>query len=179
MSAEFRLETAGARAIEKSLAGLAARFGDLTGLMQDIGNFLESDTLDRFDTETAPDGSRWTPSARAKRDGGKTLTDNSLLRGSITHEASATSVRLGTNKVYGGIHQFGFDGQVTVQAHQRTIYQAFGRSLKAPVTFSVNAFERLLKMPARPYLGLSPEAEIEIPLLAEEWVRREAPEAFA
>jgi len=171
MSVEFRLETTGAQAIERSLAGLVTKFGDIEPLMTDIGVYLESATIERFDNETAPDGSRWTPSARAKRDSGKTLTDTAQLRSSITSEASGSSVAVGTNKIYARIHQLGFDGTIQVKGHKRTIHEAFGRSLKAPVTFDVDPFERLLNMPARPFLGLSAEDETEILAQVEDYAR--------
>lgn len=168
MSAAFIIETTGARAIEARLAGLQRAFGDLEELMSGIGGYLEGATIDRFDREEAPDGSAWTKSERARRDSGKTLQDSGQLRSSIVSEADSKSVRVGTNKVYAGIHQFGFDGNVTVRGHARTIDQAFGKQLKAPVTFNVDAFERLLKMPARPFLGLSGEDEAEILAFAED-----------
>lgn len=162
MAAEFRLETRGGTEIEARLGDLVAAFADLTPLMDGFGVYLEGATIDRFDTESAPDGTSWEPSQRAKKDGGKTLTDSAQLRSSITSQANSSSVRVGSNKIYAGVHQFGFNETVTVKAHRRTIHQAFGLSLSQPVSFDVPAFERLSAIPARPYLGLSADDEAEL-----------------
>lgn len=107
MAAAIRVTSTGGQEIERQLAKLGEAFGDLSDLMADLGMILESSTLDRFDTESAPDGSKWTPSIRARQGGGKTLTDSSQLRSSIHSIPSAKSVEVGTNKVYAGVHQHG------------------------------------------------------------------------
>lgn len=169
MSAEFRLQSTGALAIERALAGLVARFGDLTPLMEGIGLTLESATIDRFDTETAPDGSKWKPSLRAKTEGGKTLTDTSQLRSSVTSEADATSVAVGTNKIYAGAHQFG-----------ATIRAKSAKGLRFALPGGLG-FRRVMQveLPARPFLGLSAEDETEILAQIEDYARDAAPGAFA
>lgn len=152
MSDLFRLETTGGREIERRMANLAERFGDLTPLMQIFGTVLEDDTLDRFDTETAPDGSAWAKSGRAKVEGGKTLTDSSQLRSSIHHVAGADQVEVGTNKIYGRIHNEGG----TIRAKS-----AAGLRFKLPGKLG---FRRVMEveLPQRQFLGLSPFAEQEL-----------------
>ena len=100
--------------------------GGRSRLMFDvIGQALVTSTVDRFERETGPDGRAWEPSQRALEEGGQTLTDKGLLRGSITHVARRDGVDVGTNVPYGAIHQFG-SGDL----------------------------ERPKNIPARPYLGL-------------------------
>lgn len=168
MSAELNLELTGQAAIERALAAIAAGFDDTTGMMDEIGMFLESDTLDRFDTQTAPDGTKWQPSIRAREEVGKTLTDSTQLRSSITHNAQHNLVEVGTNKIYAGVHNDG----ATIRAKT-----AKGLRFQLPGGLG---FRRVMEveLPRRQFLGLSPEAETEIPLRAEDWVRRQAPEAF-
>lgn len=153
------------------MAALVIAFGDLEPLMQDFGLTLESSVTERFDTTTAPDGSEWAKSERVKEHGGKTLTLSAQLRGSVHSIASSTQVEIGTNKEYAGVHQDGFDGSVTVPTHTRTIEEAFGRRLKAPITFKVESFERAMKMPRRQFLGLSPEDEEELLAQVEDYAR--------
>ncbi len=179
MSATFSITTKGALAIQRRLGALVEAFGDLTPLMEGFGVTLEAATLDRFDREEAPSGLAWEKSQRAIDEGGKTLTDTGMLRQSVHSVASGNKVEVGTNKIYAGIHQFGFSGSVTVGKHTRTIDRAFGKALKQPVTFEVDAFERLVNMPARPYLGLSAEDETELLAQAEDYARDTAPGAFA
>lgn len=161
MSATFRLETTGAQAIERAMAGLAARFGDLTGLMEGIGLTLESSTIERFETGRAPDGSAWTPSIRARTEGGKTLVDTSQLRSSITSEADATSVAIGTNKIYAGVHQFG----ATIRAKSAPFLM-----FALPGGLGLRRVKEV-QIPARPFLGLSAEDEAEILAQTKDYAR--------
>lgn len=55
---------------------------------------------------------------------------------------------------YAPVHEYGFDGTVTVKAHLRTITQAFGRPI-APVTFTMPAHPRHMKLPERSFLRSS------------------------
>jgi phage virion morphogenesis protein len=167
--ASVQLSSTGARDIERRMAGLVAAFGDLTPLMEGFGLTLESSVTDRFDTETDPDGKRWEPSQRVKEHGGKTLTLSGQLRSSVHSIASSTQVEVGTNKVYAGAHNDGFKGTVTVPTHTRTIDEAFGRPLRAPVTFTVRSFERAMNMPQREFLDLSAEDENELLAQADDY----------
>jgi phage virion morphogenesis protein len=169
--ASVELTSTGARDIERRMLRLSEAFGDLTDLMEGFGVTLESSVTDRFDTETAPDGSKWTPSERVREHGGKTLTLSAQLKSSVHSIASADRVETGTNKVYAGVHQDGFDGTVTVPTHSRTIDEAFGRRLREPVTFTVKSFERAMNIPQRQFLGLSAEDEAELLAQAEDYAR--------
>ena len=51
--------------------------------------------------------SRWQKSAAAIKRGGRTLTDNSILKNSIHATSSDTYAKVGTDLVYAAIHQFG------------------------------------------------------------------------
>ena len=163
MVAQFGLSSEGGREIERKLAGLVEAFGDLEPLMAKLGIYLESATIERFETQTAPDGRKWEPSERAKRDNGKTLVDTSQLRSSITHSASSRSVEVGTNKIYAGVHQYGMNETVSVSAHSRTS--------PGGLTFAVDAFDRMMNTPARPFLGLSVEDETELNFLVDQHFR--------
>lgn len=63
------------------------------------------------------------------------------LRRSITGKTEGEGTQLygivGTNVEYAAVHEYG--GPVTIKAHLRTITQAFGKTLRQPVTFSVRA----------------------------------------
>lgn len=156
----------GSAAIDARLAALAAANGDLSELMDGIGLYLESSTIERFDTETAPDGSKWTPSRRAREQGGKTLTDRGQLKSSIAHRSSATEAEVGTNLIYARIHQMG-----------GTIRPKNGEYLTVALPGGLG-FRRVSEviMPARPFLGLSDEDEEEILALAEDYERGAVPE---
>lgn len=152
MSASFSLATSGGIEIQRRLGDLVHAFSDLKPLMEGIGITLESATIDRFDTETAPDGKRWKPSLRAKVEGGKTLTDRGLLRQSVHSVAGSDNVEVGTNLIYAGVHQFG----ATIRAKT-----AAGLRFRLPGGLG---YRRVMEVeiPARPFLGLSRDDESEV-----------------
>lgn len=113
---------------------------NLAPAMDEIGVGLVANVLDRFEAERGPGGTPWTPSVRARREGGKTLTDRGHLRGSITHDAGEREVEWGSNLVYAAIHQTG--GRI----------EAKGGALKFPVGNGW-ATVKAVTIPARPYLG--------------------------
>jgi phage virion morphogenesis protein len=108
------------------LRNLIALSADLTPAHEAIGADLLFKAQRRFELERDPDGNPWPPSIRALAEGGRTLTDQANLVNSLTYNADATKVEVGTNLVYGAIHQTG------------------GSAGRGGAT----------KLPARPYLGL-------------------------
>lgn len=163
MSVSFRITSEGGLAIERKLAGLVKAFGNLEPLMEGFGLYLESATIDRFENERGPDGQRWKPSLRARQQGGKTLTDRAQLRSSITSQAGPESVEVGTNKIYGGIHQFG--GTIRPKNGE---YLTF----RLPGGLGVRRVKSVT-MPARPFLGLSSEDENELLALTADYTRQQ------
>lgn len=66
-----------------------------------------SSTVRHFIECKGPDGEDWEPSERSMRDGGKPLSDTGRLRQSIEYATTPDSVMVGTNVIYGRIHQLG------------------------------------------------------------------------
>ena len=99
-------------------------------------------TRERFETGTAPDGTTWKPSARAKRDSGQTLVDTRRLQDSITHEPDDRGVTIGTNTIYAAIHQFG-----------GTIVPKAKKALRFFIPGAGWITTRKVTMPPRPFLG--------------------------
>lgn len=157
--ASIRFAVTGDDILERELAALVAAGKDLEPFMDALGLDLAENAIDRFSRETDPKGRKWTPSARAEAEGGKTLTDSARLKSSITHEASASEVRVGTNVAYAAVHQLGFSGSVEVGAHKRRMTHAFGRKLKSPIEVVVPQFTRAMTMPERAFLGFGIEDE--------------------
>lgn len=152
MVATLRVSTEGGRQIEARLAKLVHAFEDLEPVLFAMGVYLEGATTDRFDRETGPDDKKWEPSLRARQGSGKTLTDTTQLKSSITSRASSRSVEVGTNKIYAGIHQFGG----TIRA-KNAEFLAFG----LPGGLGLRRVKEV-EIPARPFLGLSTEDESEL-----------------
>lgn len=78
------------------------------------------------------------------------------LRNSITNRVTIQGNRVvgsvGTNVVYGRIHELGYSGPMSVKAHSRMIRQAFGRPLQKPRLVEVRAHTRQVSMRPRPFL---------------------------
>ena len=124
------------------------------GILNSIGEGLRTSTIDRFQSQTSPEGDRWTPSIRAIQDGGKTLIKTSVLRGSINVESNSNSVTVGTNDIRAATMQFG---------DERTIRAKNSKYL----TFKINGQWKRVKevrvnIPARPFIGLSDDDKKEI-----------------
>lgn len=115
--------------------------GDMTPAMTSIGRILKTGTQLRFRSQQSPEGDAWKPSQRAEAESGQTLRLTSRLRNSITYAASHDRVEVGTNVVYGAIHQFG-----------GVVGRATGKA--GPV--------RRPRLPARPYLGASEDDRTDI-----------------
>lgn len=118
--------------IKALLGRLSQRTKDLTPVMRTIGQIVRTSVIKNFEKGGRPE--RWQPSQRALMAGGLTLVDTARLRNSINAKASSNSVEIGTNVIYGAIHQLG--GQA-------------GRGKKVTI-------------PARPFLAVQTEDWTEI-----------------
>lgn len=162
---------------DRALQRLAERARQVLGrrpsfkpLLNAIKGEMVTSTARRFETGTAPDGSRWRPSLAALAKRRQTLINDGHLRDSISETppvVTPTSVEIGTNVPYAGIHQFG----ATIPPH--TIRARRARALAIPGI----GFRRSVKHPggtihARPFLGLSAQDETVIHNLTEDWMRK-------
>jgi phage gpG-like protein len=98
---------------------------------------------------------------------------NSLTASKATVDGNQISSTIGTNVEYAAIHEYGFQGSVTVRAHQRKVFAShvtggvstldprtgkIRKSAKKRISLlssmaTVRAHQRLMKMPARPFLS--------------------------
>ena len=115
-------------------------------LMETIGETLVSGTMKRFVEEKDPFGKPWKKSARATEEAGQTLSDTGRLRHSVNYAATSNKVVVGTNLKYARIHQMG--GEIKAKN---------GKSLKFKGRDGKDVFVKSVKIPARPYIGVSAE----------------------
>lgn len=141
--------------ISPALARLRALAGDLTPVMDEIGDQLVANVLERFRRGVGPDGQAWPRSGRAEEEGGQTLVDAGRLRDSIVSEAGPSSVTVGTNVLYARIHQLG--GTIRPKTADRLRFRLAGGQFVA--VHSVT-------LPARPYLGIGAEDRTDIESIA-------------
>jgi phage virion morphogenesis protein len=123
---------------------------DPATLMRPIGAALVETTLHRFETATDPQGKAWQPWSPAYA---KVTTSNSILRGrggagglmqSITSAVDGRSVRVGSNKIYAGVHQFG--ATIVPKVAKALVFMLGDRKVVV----------KKVTIPARPYLGFGP-----------------------
>lgn len=108
-----------------------ARIGREPGaFLRPIGQQLINSTRERARREVSPEFTPWPelePAYAAQKRGGHMLRESGNLLGTLTREVEGNTLRVGTNRIYGAIHQFG--GQAGPG--------------------------RKVSIPARPWLGLS------------------------
>ncbi len=113
-----------------------------------IGQDLRRTTLQRFRTQSDPEGKKWAESRSASEDGRNVLTDTARLKNSIRVKSSAKGVAVGTNTIYARTHQLG--------AKDRVISAKNGKKLKFKANGNwVSKGSVKITIPARPFLGIS------------------------
>lgn len=180
------------RQVQEKLKKLAKKVSDLTPFFREAAGILAEAVDVNFEGEGRPE--RWRPLASAtikarSRKGhwpGPILNVSGSrgLVGSITRHYDAHSAIVGTNKVYGPIHQFGGEIQVgarTQNIHLRTEHfdarsgrwaeggkegarqrTRFARSLNATHGMKVDVGAHTVKIPARPFLALDDDDRQEL-----------------
>lgn len=87
----------------------------------------------------------------------------------ISFSKGLFSYIFGSELHYASVHEEGFNQNVSVRQHVRTITQAFGRDI-APTNVTVSAHSKAMSIPARPYL--SPALDDQMDFLTKEINRR-------
>lgn len=137
--------------LDKAMSKAAQKLGNKQDLLDSVGDALVSGTLARFNAEEDPQGNKWKPSRRAREEGGQTLSDTTMLRGSVEYATAGDKVMVGSNLPYALIHQKG-----------GTIKPKKGKYLKFKGLGGKDVFAREVTIPARPYLGVSDEDREEV-----------------
>jgi len=132
-------------------------------LAEGIGRLIQGQTRRRIASEkTAPDGTEWKPN----KAGASILYASGALLRSIDYVANYDYIAVGSGLKYAAIHQFG--GEIKPKEKKALRFFAVGGAA---------VFAKLVKMPARPYLGLSADNTAEIIETAEAWLADIAAEA--
>ncbi len=145
------------RRLTKRLRNL--KEADVKGTGMALAESLRTSTRERFRTEKSPEGKPWKQSIRASQEGGSTLTDTAGLKNSIKSSADNSGFAVGTNKIYARTHQFGEEGRrITIMAKtsKGLVFKIGDRWIRKKQV-SVN-----IRIPARPFLGVSEEDMEEI-----------------
>ncbi len=185
----FTLDDAAARAALVRAAEAAAR---PRGAMGAIGAHFVFSSQRNITQETSPDGVRWpplSPRTAQKRIGrGRRGTENMLrvknrLYASIAYDAADAAVEWGSNVRYARVHQMGgvIDmppraGSVTLKKIRkkggiRTRFARTGAKGGEVKTVSIRGHQ--VRIPARPYLGISAWDRQRVPEVVTEYLERE------
>lgn len=181
------LNTAAAQA---RLREIIDRLDNRLPFFREVGDTLAASTRRRIGTGKAPDGSALTPlrpaTIKARTRKGQTpiqilkanVRSGSSLAGSIGYEATADEARVGAVVRYAAIHQLG--GTINKPARTAKIYRnreedgsigrRFVKKKDADVITDVEIPAHRIKIPARPFLGISKEDQEDIFDAAERWL---------
>ncbi len=134
-SVELKADT-----LNAGLAELKANVTDWTPAMKLIGEYLVTSTKKRFETATGPEGSKWAPNSPvtlARKSNSSPLIGNEgILKDQFGIDYGPDFAEIGSTLIYAAMMQFG------------------GTKARFPHLWG--------NIPARPFLGLSPEDETNI-----------------
>jgi len=138
--AKIQISSEGAQAVSEVLTQLVNNLDDLAPALGNVGEHLMLTHRDHFDQQRSPDGDPWQPlspeyAKRKKKNKGKILRLNDILRDTLAYNIGDDSLEFGSNLEYAAIHQFGAANDM---------------------------IPRLAAIPARPFLGLSRDDEKEV-----------------
>ena len=156
------------QAVLAAINEAAEAMGNPELMLREMGEYLIQRTEDRFTSQTAPDGTPWQAlspryqrSKKKNRD--KILTFNGYLGKQFAYQINGGELRVGTNRVYAAIHQFG--GEFQRQARQGTVYfkqskkgevgRRFVKKTESNFAQDVNIGAYTIRIPSRPFLGTS------------------------
>lgn len=130
--------------LQRGLRALRMMAADSLPLMTAIGSALVKTSQARFDSATDPAGHAWAalrPAYAAEKRGPGILRESGLLQRSLTFRAGYGQVEVGTNRVYGAVHQFG--ATIRPKNTPALVFRMGGKLVHV----------KSVTIPARPYLG--------------------------
>ncbi len=145
--------------VTAALQGLSDGLADTTPLMQEIAQWLFNDARDRFNRESAPNGSVWAPRSQTTLDAyrrqgspwGRILQKEGELIDSLATEAGNGYASIFVNRPYAAVMQFG------------AAKGAFGKTKRgAPIPWG--------NIPARPFFGFEQPQVDAITAIIAEWL---------
>ena len=144
------------RDFNRSLAALMRKVRDQRSMWEEIGFILLKSVDENFEQEGRPDWDEWDPAVgETKPPGDKILTDSGQLRRSVTHDADAEGVTIGSNLEYAAIHQFG--GQTKPHEIKARFASVLHFFMGQTPIFAKAVQHPGSKIPARPFLMVQDE----------------------
>lgn len=150
------------------LKALLAAALDLGPAYDVIGRRWVDRNRERMAQGVRPDGTAWTPSQRAVREGGQTLLDTRQLEDSLTHEADDKGVTIGTSLLKARALHFG-----------ATIVPKIKKFLRFYIPGAGWVFAKKVVLPPRPFIGVNQADGDEFAEILANHLRRRLEEAKA
>ncbi len=133
------------QSVMDALNRLIQRGQNLHPVLDAIGQRMEERVSNRFETETDPSGHPWAPWKPSTiksypKDGNRSLLDRyGDMLNSLSHQADATSVRIGFGQPYAFYHELGTSkmprrGMLTADPVARTLGQEDERDILELIT---------------------------------------------
>ncbi|WP_430318053.1 phage virion morphogenesis protein [Pseudomonas nitroreducens] len=149
-------------------------------MFKDMGEYMRFALDVRFETKTAPDGTPWQALSpaylkRKKKNQDKILVLDGYLRNELRYQSSENELLVGSNRPYAAIHHFGGEIQIAARSQQayfrhdsktNEVSRNFVSKQKANFAQWVSLGPYTIKIPARPWLGTSPEDDDELLAIA-------------
>lgn len=155
------------------LRRIAAKGRDVAPVLEAFGDYLVKETVDRFDTRQDPYGVPWKPISwltwRYKKNK-RILVESTDLRNSFSRKVEGFSLKVGTNRPYAAVHQFGLKDTLQIKAHRRRVKGRSKRGVQSGVAF-VKAHDRKVNIQARPFLGFTPGDRQELAQTIKEYMQ--------
>jgi phage virion morphogenesis protein len=143
--------------INAKLQAIQQKARNLEPALKIIGERMLRHTEDRFDAQKDPEGRAWAPlrqSTREQKKNPKILTERGHLRGSIRDQVQGNTLRVGTNRIYGAVHQLGGKAHEIKPKNKKALAWPGARH---PVRKVMHP-----GVPARPFLGIGLEDKKDI-----------------
>lgn len=169
------------QAAEAKLQQVMAVMHQPQALLQDWGEVLVESTQARFTSQTGPDGKIWQAlspryARRKKRHQDKALVLDGYLRDLLRYQISGNELQVGSDRKYAAIHQLG--GEIDIAARSQQLYfrqnkagdvsRLFVKKNKSNFAQWATIGNYRIKIPARPFLGVSTNDEAKLLQKAED-----------
>lgn len=167
------------------LSKLAAKGTNLRPVMKAFGDHLIKETVTRFEQESDPEGKSWevlSDFTLASKKNTQILSESTDLRNSFSRKAAKYSVKMGSDRLYAAVHQFGLKKELKIKSHavKAQTRKAKGRNkrgIQSGVAFhkahTRKAHARKVNIPARPFLGFTDHDRVELAETVKEYLLQE------
>ena len=108
------IQAIGFQDVQRLFNGMESRVKNLKPALEVCGQRMIRSTEQNFREGGRP--SKWTPSKRVQKFGGKTLVQSGRLKNSVDYKAEKNRLTVGTNVVYAAPHQWGLKETQTVRS---------------------------------------------------------------